>query len=541
MIPLLLAALFQAESRPAAEPGSDPATLHSLGVFWMIQGDANRNAVVKMQVRRAGAESWTAAPPLFRIERGTGKSPVPADAWLFAGSAVGLDPGTEYDLLLSLSDPDGGTSERRLKLRTREEPRAPAGLTEIRVAPGKNALRDAQRKAGPGTVFLLEPGVFPAFDAFLSGQPGRPVIFRGAGPGETVIDGEGASNAVIAGDVHDVWFENLTIRNALKGVSAGNSSRIVMRGCRIRDVSYGLVCTVNERGDVEGFFIADNVMEGPSTWPRSKGIESARAIQVTGMGHDICHNRLRGFADGVDTMPSSRCAAIDIYRNEIEVMTDDGIELDFAERNVRCFENRLTNVFQGISAQPVHGGPAYFYRNVLYNVVLEPFKLHQSPSGVLLYHNTVVKKGTPFQVMTPDPVRNSVSRNNLFVGSPDGYAAQLDAPMEGCDFDRDGFSGGPWNLFLKWNGSRYASPEEARAKAPAYRRAVVVQAPEFEVPGRPEIEARVGFEPKLRAGSAMIDAGEPLPGFNDRCAGKGPDLGAHEAGAPLPAYGPRRR
>ena len=78
-------------------------------------------------------------------------------------------------------------------------------------------------------------------------------------------------------------------------------------------------------------------------------------------------------------MPSSKCAAIDIYRNEIEVMTDDGIELDFSERNVRCFENRLTNVFQGISAQPVYGGPAYSSGNVLYNVVLEPFKLHQSP------------------------------------------------------------------------------------------------------------------------------------------------------------------
>ena len=104
----------------------------------------------------------------------------------------------------------------------------------------------------------------------------------------------------MASGVHDVWFENLTIRNALKAVNANNSARMVLRRCRIRDVTYGLFCTANDRGDVEGFFISDNVMEGPSTWPRTKGIELARAIQITGVGHDICHNRLRGFADGVE-------------------------------------------------------------------------------------------------------------------------------------------------------------------------------------------------------------------------------------------------
>lgn len=539
-MPILLALLLQADARPAGPPVPEPSTLHSLGVVWTIQGDANRNAVVKTEVRRAGTVSWKQALPLFRIERGAAKTSVPPDAWLFAGSVVGLDPDTEYDLRLLLEDPDGAREEQLLKLRTRGEPKVPAGMAEIRVAPGKNALRNAQRGGKPGTLFLPEPGTFSGFNVTLSGEPGRPVVFRGAGPGETVIDGEGASNVIVATGVHDVWFENLTIRNALKAVNAGNSARIVLRRCRIREVSYGLFCTTNERGDVEGFFISDNVMEGPSTWPRTKGIESARAIQVTGVGHDICHNRLRGFADGVDTMPSPRCAAIDIYRNEIEVMTDDGIELDFAERNVRCFENRLTNVFQGISAQPVHGGPAYFFRNVLYNVALEPFKLHQSPSGVLLYHNTVVKRGVPFQLLTPDAVRNSVSRNNLFVGSPDAYAVQLESPMEGCDFDRDGFSGGPWKLFLKWNNARFESADQARRKAPAYRNAVVAELPDFEIPENSEKEARVGFEPRLRAASPMIDAGEPLPGFNDDWAGKGPDLGAHEAGTAFPAYGPRR-
>ena len=47
------------------------------------------------------------------------------------------------------------------------------------------------------------------------------------------------------------------------------------------------------------------------------------------------------------------------------------------------------------------------------------------------------------------------------------------------------------------------------------------------------------FDFRLRPGSPAIDAGQPLPGVNDGFAGKAPDLGAYEAGAPLPHYGPR--
>ena len=44
---------------------------------------------------------------------------------------------------------------------------------------------------------------------------------------------------------------------------------------------------------------------------------------------------------------------------------------------------------------------------------------------------------------------------------------------------------------------------------------------------------------RLKPGTAAIDEGEILPGFNDNYAGKAPDLGAYEFGAALPHYGPR--
>jgi hypothetical protein len=540
VIALLIA--LQAASAPE-EPVLDPPTLHCLGAYWIIRGDANRNAKVEVAVRKAGGE-WTKAMPFLRVERGASHLKVADDAWLFAGSVVDLHPDTPYELRLTLVDPDGGGVEKVLAARTIAEPVAPKDLTEVHVRPGKDALRDAQREAKPGTLVLLHAGVYEGtFDVFRSGEAGKPIVFRAAGDGEAVIDAKGQSNAILAAGLHDVWFEGLTVRNGLKGLTISNSSRVVVRRCTFEAVTYGVVGTVNEKGDVHGHFISDNSFTGPCTWPRTKGIEAARAIQVTGQGHVVCYNRIRGFADAVDTMPSTRCAAIDVHNNEISEMTDDGIEMDYSERNTRCFRNRLTNVFQGISEQPVHGGPVYIFRNVLVNVCAEPFKLHNSPTGVFLYHNTIVKKGSAFFLSTEHPVRSVVSRNNLFVGSSDTYGIHNETRMVDCDFDGDGIAGGPWKIFMKWGDRRYATPDEARAKAPAYRRPILLDAAGlFAAPVTIEDETRqlsIGFNGRLKEGAGAIDAGEPTPGMNDGFAGKAPDLGAHEAGAEPPHYGPR--
>jgi hypothetical protein len=37
----------------------------------------------------------------------------------------------------------------------------------------------------------------------------------------------------------------------------------------------------------------------------------------------------------------------------------------------------------------------------------------------------------------------------------------------------------------------------------------------------------------------VVDAALRIPNVNDDALGKGPDIGAYEAGQPLPQYGPR--
>ncbi|MBI3922157.1 MAG: right-handed parallel beta-helix repeat-containing protein, partial [Armatimonadetes bacterium] len=525
-------------SKPLGDPILDPPTLHCLGVYWIIAGDDNKNSRIEVAYRNSGTREWRQGSPLFRVEKGGNKNEkgesslsVPGGAWLFAGSLVLLAPNTVYELKLNLVDPDGGKAEKLLKASTIAEPIAPRGMRECHVVPGGGGgagtladpyrgLLSAQANAQPGDLFLLHAGIYEGtFTVTQSGEPGKPILWRGAGDGETILDGQGAAEkrpgrAVSAVDIHDVWFEGLTICNADYGIVGHRSSRLVVRRCHLCNVDYGLTCTNNDNGVVTGFFISDNLIEGPCTWPRTKGIENPRGIQVTGAGHVVCYNRIRGFADAIDTFPSPRCFAIDFHNNDLSEMTDDGIEMDYSERNTRCFFNRVTNVFQGISVQPVYGGPVYVFRNALYNVVQETFKMHNSPSGALMLHNTSVKKGLPLVLWTSEKVRNCLYRNNLFLGTVANYAYETTAPMVDCDFDFDGFGGGPWENFLKWNGLRYKTPEEVRSKSPVYRHVVLVDpASAFAVGLQPPEEETKQFavsvnDLHLKAGSAAIDAGE---------------------------------
>jgi len=556
-------------SKPLGEPVLEVPTLHCLGAYWVISGDDNKNAKVEVQYRKSGTQDWLKAMDLFRVEKGAnklekaeGKLKVPQDAWLFAGSVVLLAPDTEYELKLKFSDPDGGEAEKLLKSRTIAEPAAPKDMRELHVVPGEGGgtgtqadpfkgLAAAQAQAKPGDLFLVHAGVYEGtFTIEKSGEQGKPIIWRGAGDGEAAIDGKGKAEkrpgrGISACEVNDVWFERLTIRNADYCIVGHRSARLVVRRCHMHSCDYGLTCTNNDKDAIRQFFISDNVIEGPCAWPRTKGIENPRGIQVTGAGHVVCYNRVRGFADAIDAFPSQRCEAIDFHNNDVSELTDDGFEMDYSERNTRCFHNRLTNVFQGISTQPVYGGPVYIFRNVMYNVELEPFKLHNSPSGALMFHNTCVKKGMPLILQTNEKVRNCVFRNNLFIGGPTNYAYETTAQMQDCDFDYDGFGGGPWKMFLKWNNVRYATLDEVKAKAPVYKNAVLVDpATAFASGIKQPADEKTQFDIKvndlrLKEGSAAIDAGQVLPGFNDGFKGKTPDLGAYELGDELPHYGPR--
>ncbi len=565
---LLLVCLPEASAGPAAEPGAlelERPTLICLGVSWQLRGDDNHNASATIEYRKEGQGEWQRGLDLFRVDPAALPKDrrLPAGTWLLAGSLFDLEEDTEYQLRVTLIDPEGGGEVRLLQQRTRVMPRVFAGGRQLHVVPGAGGgsgteedpfrgLNTADSQAQPGDVFRVHTGVYTGTWApRSSGEPGRPSVWRGGVDGEAILDAQGQAaerpeRGISAIGVHDVHFEQLTVRGAQFLVVASHAQRLVLRGCHLYGGEYGIAATAGDSArPLLDFYLADNTIEGPSAWPRTQGIEDARGIQVSGMGHVICHNRVRGFADAIDTFQGQACAAIDIYHNELSELTDDGIELDYSERNTRCFRNRLTNVFQGISVQPVYGGPVYIFRNTLYNVGLETFKLHNSPSGVLAFHNTSVKEGMPLVLWTNAPVYQVILRNNLFIGTAGNYAFETTAPMERCDFDRDGFGGGPWEYFLKWNEVRYPTIEEVWGRAPVERQAVLVDpetcfASGLRAPAQAEVQFPVEINDlRLAASSGALDRGERLANINDGYSGSAPELGAFELGVALSPYGPR--
>ena len=198
----------------------------------------------------------------------------------------------------------------------------------------------------------------------------------------------------------------------------------------------------------------------------------------------------------------------------------------------------------------------YIFRNAMYNIQAEPFKMHTAgqalTSGFFVFHNTCVKQGIPWMVWTQDRVNNVVTRNNLFIGTArtsEGqatpYAMEFTPPMESCDFDYDGFGGGPFVKFAKWLGVIYPTLGDVRSKAPVERHAVEVDAATAFASGvraPDDYRTRYAIEKNdLRPAEASraVDAGEVIPTINDGFRGKAPDIGAYEAGEPLPHYGPR--
>ncbi len=112
----------------------------------------------------------------------------------------------------------------------------------------------------------------------------------------------------------------------------------------------------------------------------------------------IAHNSIAFFHDaiGISTYGTPekeqelKAVSIDIYNNDLHLPVDDFVEADGGVHNIRIMRNRGVNAAEnGLSAQPVFGGPAYYIRNILYNVPLGgALKIHGGVPGLMAYHNT---------------------------------------------------------------------------------------------------------------------------------------------------------
>ncbi len=537
-----LAAFIPALAQNPTIPGevSTPyPTIHHLAVEWNIQGDDNRDGLVRARYRKAGEESWREALPLRRVPAGRSQGTTPIFSWnnKHSGSIFDLEPDTPYEIRLSLEDPDGGSAERTVTARTRPEPQALAGAVVRTASPG-----NLPAAAEPGEIVLLEPGFYGSFRPTTDGEPGRPIVYRSAGGGAVFqsvnLDGR-----------RWIYLEGLTVTNRDgTAITLNGAEQCVVRRARI-EATYGV--RASRAPGCRNCYVADNVIEGVTPWTNeamgANGANIGEGIQMTGPGNVIAHNRVRGFRDCISLIEESQSTeqvSIDIYNNDIYVGADDGIEADFCFHNCRVLRNRITNSFTGLSSQPGLGGPTYFIRNVMYNLTYVPFKLHRFSQGDVVLHNTTVKVGDGMACFAGQPFDYAWFRNNLSIGGPNGgvnwggfgagsgRAAEISAhgPNSSFDYDAVGTLQTPFVARIGGRDFFQVEPHGMRVDLGVF------EGLEFPLPPLPE---RHPADLRPRAGSAVVDAALRLPNINDDFLGQGPDIGAYEAGQALPVYGPR--
>ena len=320
-----------------------------------------------------------------------------------------------------------------------------------------NVVRE--RTVEPGDIIEVHAGLYEAnrldyvtpegipFDGtyFLTakGTVEKPVVIRAAGDGEVIFDGAGTHTLFDVTATENHIFEGITFRNADIVFWAGQkhingAKGLTIKNCRMENVGAGLI---TEYAGSTNFYIADNVILGRDDRYRLNGWANAQngysnipniygpskmfsynGIKVYGSGHVICHNAVAFFHDGIcistygtpEKQHELQAVSIDIYNNDIHLSVDDFIETDGGVHNIRVMRNRGVNAAQnGVSSQPVFGGPVYFVRNVLYHVPLGgSLKVNARPAGLYLLHNTFICTNTGSETYS-----NMHFRNNLNLGN----------------------------------------------------------------------------------------------------------------------------
>jgi len=495
-------------------------TIINLAVEWNIQGDENLDGIVTVQYREKGEKKWKEGMPLRRVPAGENLG----FAWnnKHSGTIFDLIPGARYELNLKLKDPDGGSAERVVEATTRQVPQYDDQAEIIELQEGNY-----------DTLYTRD------------GSAGKPIVYR-------CSSGQATFTHIDLKNRNFVFIEGLIVNNLLEngiGIQFNGARNCVIRNCTVNAV-YGIVAY---KPGAENCYISDNVVTGVCDWTNAAmgahGDNIGEGIQLTGSGNVICYNRVTGFRDCISTMEDKRVASqicIDIYNNDIYRAPDDAIEADFCFSNCRIFRNRITNCYVGLSSQPGLGGPTYFYRNVMYNVVHAAFKLKRYSQGDVVLHNTVIKVGTGLG--GNDTMDYAYFRNNLAIGGPTGgvnwgdygagnpYAADIIDPGIHSDFDYDAV--GTFEVpYLARIGEKPFSEVENHGieKITLGHTFVDIEFPNPPVPERDVPDLR----PK--AGSRVVDAAVFIPNINDNYKGDAPDCGAYEAGNDLPHYGPRKR
>ena len=515
------------------------STFESIGLAWAVAAGAEDNECA-VSYRRAGDAGFREGYPLWFDSRDGG----------YRGSLVHLTPGTTYEVELRLSS---GESARLTARTWTEDP--PIAKTVVLPEHSAEPLEITEGgSAGGYVLYTHAPGagatinVANQADAAISVRASY-VILRG-------LTVRGASrHGVRLYDVTDVIIEECDIsgwgriesdgwgENSNMGIYSREPSlaRVVVQRNRIHDPrsdsnSWGEIrpkCAGAARCHPEG--------------PQAVGFVNSAGNHVI-RSNDIWGDDDHYFNDAIGAGSNFSFEGFpnrdsDIYANRISHAWDDGIEAEGANANVRIWGNFIDRTYVKIAIAGTSVGPLYVFRNVAARSSRDDVVISDdSDRGVFLkaggetrggtfygggrtyvFHNTVLQpagpSGSTYELGCSTGVADSggtmvnlITRNNIL----HHYR------RTGTSLDDDSVS--PTN---DWDWDLYSGGVEG---APGQERNGIRGVPVYDpVHG----DGWYTLDPS----SPGFGDGIPLSGFNDDFAGKGPDRGAHEAGARRMEFG----
>lgn len=445
----------------AALQHAGPATPHQLSVILPFTGTVPSTVGATVRYRQAGATSWTTGHPLSRVRPELAQNPGAAGAVTpgFSWPIIDLNPGTSYEVEVTLTDSNGGATEvRTATFTTRALPEA-TGAPNKFATPGMNgaALRALVSTLQPGDVLELPAGIYDITDSRwqidANGTESQPIVIRGASKTGTIVRNSNGEIMVYLVYGNHLRFENFTLQGLAgdSGTNGGNAAffgwsnarpqNIVIRDMNIVGVDKCLIGTAMDR-----VMFYNNVCYGNNQWNADFLIPSATypngnrtwnddATNMPGTGNVSFNNTYEGFGDCASFAFGGHADVQNIgiyfYKNKYRKCGDDLVEVDHLYGPGGFYDNEAYNVMTCISIDPLYGGPFLYARNICVNPGRQVYKLTDGNSNYAIYNNTIISTDKyqtlqagilsfyafmdPNNFTAGNPQANWSMRNNIFL------------------------------------------------------------------------------------------------------------------------------